>query len=90
MDEVLYILLCSNLDGDKRLSASVRVARIRPKSRTNYAMLASLACGNKHSISTSDTQLHVVPLPLAPPTPGNEAMPRRIYLAKIFLEPLST
>ena len=52
VDEVLQILLCSNLDGDKRLSTSLRVARIRPKSRTSYAMLASLTCGTKHSHQT--------------------------------------
>ena len=50
--------------GDKRLSTSLRVARIRPQSRTNYAMLASLACRTKRSI---EYVRHAAPRSAPPP-----------------------
>ena len=59
-----------NIDRDKRLSTSLRVARIRPQSRTNYAMLASLACRTKRSIEYIRRAAPCSALP----TPGNEGL----------------
>ena len=72
--------------GDKRLIASLREARIRPKSRANYATLASLACGTKRSIECVRYAAPRPPKSLAAPSlvprPGNESMYLRLWLGK--------